>query len=129
MKIPSLTVFVPELPGHHRSILQNQSSPEAGGRRLINVNQLNNTGLNAVYAAAANHAPQECIERLISLGCDLNCAQLDGATPMFVAAQSGSCQLVTLLASRGADVNASRLASRQTSPDGRTTHNGNVWTP
>ena len=54
------------------------------------------------------------IERLLSAGADPNTKQPDGETVLMTAARTGVADAVSLLVSRGADVNAAEPARHQT---------------
>jgi len=43
----------------------------------------------------------ECLRRLIRVGADLDCTDLDGRTPLFLAASEGLLEVVTLLVEEG----------------------------
>ena len=50
-------------------------------------------------------------ERLIELGADINKAQDNGATPLFMAAETGHEAVLRALIEAGADVNKARITA------------------
>jgi ankyrin repeat protein len=51
------------------------------------------------------------VEELLAHGADIHAQMIDGATPLFITAQNGHCNLLTYLVSQGADVNLRRKVS------------------
>ena len=67
---------------------------------FCDINYTNHAGLNAIYATAANNASIECVDYLVKKGCDYEAEQKDGATPIFLAAQSGNNMFIKYFANK-----------------------------
>jgi len=85
-------------------------SAASGNARVFNIltkaypklNSWNNPSL----ITATRYGSTEIVKILLKKGADVNCKDVEGATPLIIASRTDNFKLVKLLISKGADVNA-----------------------